>query len=110
MTRLYSETEVVARVEGLTVTELRMFVSTECVLPFQREGKPAFTETDLARLHLLRELAADFDLDADAAGLVVGLIDQIHGLRHELRTLGAAVEQEAGDVRARILARLTKPE
>lgn len=110
MTRLFSEAEVVARVEGLTVTELRTFVSVECVIPYEREGRPAYTEADLARLQLLRELEADFGLDADAAGLVIGLIDQIHGLRREMRAIGAAVEEEPGEVRARILARLASAE
>ena len=33
MMRLYSETEVVARVDGLTVARLRAFVAADCVAP-----------------------------------------------------------------------------
>ena len=106
MSRFYSETEVVARVDGLTVTRLRAFVAAECVAPAEREGRLAFGEADLARLQLLAELAEDFDLDADAAAVVVSLVDQIHGLRRALRRLGEAVAAEPDAVRDRVRARI----
>ncbi len=109
MSHFYSETEVVARVNGLTVRRLRAFVSAECVAPAEREGQLAFAEADLARLRLLEELTEDFDLDEDAAALVVSLVDQIHGLRRALRQLGEAVEAETPEVRARVRGRLALP-
>lgn len=109
MIRLYSESEVVARVEGLTVGRLRSFVAAECVAPSDREGRPVFGEADLARVRLLAELAADFDLDEDAAALIVSLVDQIHGLRRQLRRLGEAVAAEEPEVRGRIAGRLAPP-
>jgi len=110
MTRVYSETEVVARVEGLTVARLRAFVAAECVAPAERGGRLAFREADLARVRLLEDLVEDFDLDPDAAAVVVSLVDQIHGLRHQLRRLGEAVAAEHPEVRARIRDRLAPPE
>jgi chaperone modulatory protein CbpM len=106
MTRFYSETEVVARVEGLTVARLRAYVAADCLAPAQREGHPAFGDADLARLRLLAELSDDFALDPDAASVVVSLVDQIHGLRHALRRLGEAVAAEPDEVRARVRERL----
>jgi chaperone modulatory protein CbpM len=106
MSRFYSETEVVARVEGLTVTRLRAFVAADCLAPAERDGRLAFAEADLARLRLLAELAADFELDAEAAGVVMSLIDQIHGLRRQLRALGEAVTAEPEDVVRRIRAHI----
>lgn len=106
MVRLYTKSEVVSRISGLTVSRLETYVATECVAPVTRAGEAAFTEGDLARLKLLAELAEGFDLDEDAAGLVVGLIDQIHGLRHELRAVGEALAEEPDEVRARVIARL----
>ena len=108
MSRFYSETEVVARVEGLTVARLRSFVAAECLAPDEREGRLAFAEVDLARAQLLAELVTDFDLDADAASVVISLVDQIHGLRRALRQLGEAVAYEPGEVRERIRGRLTE--
>ena len=106
MNRYYSETEVVAEVRGLTVVQLRAFVAAECLMPAERDGRLAFAEADVARARLLGELAADFELDPEAAGLVVSLVDQIHGLRRQLRALGEAVANEDPAVRARILERL----
>jgi chaperone modulatory protein CbpM len=106
ISRYYSETEVVARVEGLTVARLRAFVAAECLAPAEREGRLTFVEADLARARLLAELAADFELDTDAAGMVLSLIDQIHGLRRQLLALGEAVAAEEPAVRERIRERI----
>ena len=107
MTRFYSETEVVARVRGMTVARLRSFVAADCLAPAEREGRLSFADADVARVALLAELVSDFDLDAEAAGMVVSLVDQIHGLRRELRRLGEAVAAEPGEVRIRIRDRLS---
>jgi chaperone modulatory protein CbpM len=104
--RIYSETEVIARVRGLTVTRLRAFIAADCVRPTEAQGRLAFAEADLARVQLLEELVEDFDLDEDAAAMVVGLVDQIHGLRRELRRLGEAIADEHPEVRARITGRI----
>jgi chaperone modulatory protein CbpM len=106
VSRFYSETEVVAQVEGMTVARLRAFVAAECLAPSEREGRLAFAEADLARARLLAELVEDFELDAEAAGMVISLVDQIHGLRRALRRLGEAVAAEPGEVRERIRGRL----
>ena len=102
----YSETEVVAQVQGLTVARLRAFVAADCLAPAERDGRLAFAEADLARARLLAELSQDFDLDEDAAALVLSLVDQIHGLRRQLRRLGEAVAAEPPEARARIRTRL----
>ena len=71
--------QVIARVEGLTVARLRSFTATRCVEPLSRDGQTIFAEPDVARLQLLCEISADFDLDEEAAALVLSLVDQIHG-------------------------------
>jgi chaperone modulatory protein CbpM len=106
MIRRLSEAEVVASVDGLTVTRLRAFVATECVAPEEREGRLAFAEADVARLRFATELAADFDLDEDAAAVVLSLVDQIHGLRRQLRAVVDAIAAEPEEVRGRIRTRL----
>jgi len=107
MSRFYSETEVVARVEGLTVTRLRAFVAADCLVPAEREGRLAFVEADVARAQLLAELVTDFELDPEGAAVVVSLVDQIHGLRRALRRLGEAVAAEPEEVRRRVRDRLS---
>ena len=56
MSRFYSETEVVARVEGLTVARLRAFVAAGAWPPPSARGGWPSREDDLARARLLAEL------------------------------------------------------
>lgn len=107
-TRAWSETEIVAEVDGLTVARLRAFVEARCLAPRERGGRLVYGEAELARARLLAELVEDFDLDADGAATVVSLLDQIHGLRRELKALALALADEPETVRARVRARLVQ--
>ena len=107
--KLYFESEVVARVPGMTVSRLRSFVAADCVRPFEAEGRVGYTEADLARLQFIVELAEDFELDPDASAMVLSLVDQIHGLRLALRRLGEAVGEEPEEIRTRVRSRLRGP-
>lgn len=106
MTEHLSEEDVLAAVPGLTFTRLATFVEIGIVKPLRREtdGEPAhvFRRIDIARLHLLCDLADDLELDEEALDLVITLIDQLHAARHDLRAIARALEEEPPDVRARL--------
>jgi len=104
MTAGYSEASVVRAIERLTARRLRAFIEAGCIVPAEIEGERVFGQADLARLELLCELSEDFGLDEDGLALVMSLIDQLHGLRHEMRALLRAVEEEPPEVRERIRA------
>lgn len=57
-----------------------------------------FGAVDAARVHLLYELAEDMQFDEDALETVVGLIDQVHGLRRHLEALSRAVAAQPDEV------------
>jgi len=111
MSRQYSESEIIQAVARLTTTQLRSFVEAEIITPTQTESGIAFQHVDIVRLELLCELSEEFDMPVDALGIVISLIDQLHGARASLRTLLEAVENEPKDVRDRIQAaiRNTRP-
>jgi chaperone modulatory protein CbpM len=69
-----------------------------------------FSEIDVARLYLLRDLRVELALDDDAIPLVLSLLDQVYALRRTLRTVMAVVEAApgTGDMRDRIFASLTQ--
>lgn len=98
----YSETQIVAAVSSLTRSKLSAFVAAEIVTPVQSERGPLYRQIDVVRLELLCELCEQFDLDEDAAGVVISLIDQLHGVRRDLRAVLAAVEKESEEVRRRV--------
>ena len=102
MTEYYSEDEVVATVPGLTRARLVAFVEARIVWPVQTERGPAYRRIDLARLELLRDLAEDFELSEEALGVVMSLVDQLHGARADLRSVLTAITAEPQEVRERL--------
>lgn len=69
-----------------------------------------FTEVDIARLHLLRDLHVDLALDEATLPLVLSLLDQVYALRRTLRCVVDAVNEAPDVVRQRILVALTGQE
>jgi chaperone modulatory protein CbpM len=53
----------------------------------QRDPELAFSEIDLARAQLIRELKEDFGVNDEGISLVLHLLDQVHGLRRSMREL-----------------------
>jgi chaperone modulatory protein CbpM len=102
--RRLAETQVV-RTAGVTTAELRVWCDSGWVTPAHGEnGGQVFDEIDVARVCLVRELRHDLGLDDEAIPVILSLLDQLYGVRRELRTLARAVEQQEGDVAARVRA------
>jgi chaperone modulatory protein CbpM len=65
---------------------------------------PVFDDLDVARIRLVCDLRKDLSLPADSVPVILSLLDQIHGLRRELRDLAAAVDDQPDDTRRAIVA------
>lgn len=102
MTRHYSEDEVLAAIAPLTRTQLVSFIQTDVIQPLHTETGYAFRRVDMVRMELLCELSEHFNIEDDALGIVISLIDQLHDVRGELQAVLKAIEAEPGDVRTRI--------
>lgn len=102
MTGLLSEDEVITAVARLTRTQLVGFVNARVVTPMQSDKGPVYGRLDLVRIELLCELSEEFDLDDDALGIVISLVDQLHGVRAELRAVVDAIAREPEDVGVRL--------
>jgi chaperone modulatory protein CbpM len=72
-----------ARVEHATI---EAWVQAGWLIP-EREPQLAFSEVDLARATLIRELQVDFGVNDEGVTLILHLLDQVHGLRRSLRQL-----------------------
>ena len=94
--------EAARMLETVSVEELRLWVSAGWVVPDSGSGAPRFSEVDLARARLIHELRSDLALDEDTVSLVLSMLDQIHGLRRELRRLAEAVAGQPETVRRAI--------
>ena len=99
--RTFTEDQVLAHVERLSVRRLRTWVRRGWIQP-AGAGRTIYSEVDVARICLFCELREDLRIDEEALSLIVPLLDQIHGLRRQLRTLGRAVESQPDSVQDRI--------
>jgi len=100
---MVSENEVINRVQGLTIARLRVWVKRGWVAPEPQSRGVIFSEVDIARLQLIRQLKTDLSVNNAAIPIVLSLIDQVHGLRYELRSLARAVEAQQRNVQKKIL-------
>jgi chaperone modulatory protein CbpM len=62
----------------------------------------------MARAALIRDLEDKLGFDEEQVPVLLNLIDQIHGLRAELKTMLDALEALPEDVRATVKMRITK--
>lgn len=102
--RVLGEGQVVETVGVLSRAELRLWCEAGWVTPAQGERGPVFDEVDLARIRLVCQLRDDLGLDREAIPVVLSLLDQLYGVRRELRALARAVEQQDAEIAARIRA------
>lgn len=100
--RHYTLAQTLAELPELDATQLQRYIGAGVVVPVQSETGPLFRELDIARLHLVMDLAEGYHLDEDALGLVLSLVDQLHGLRGDMRAILDAVAREPVETRLRL--------
>lgn len=102
MTAHFTADDVIMSVTRLTHAQLGRYVETDLVRPQNAGNGLIYRAVDIARLELLCDLAEDLDLDEHAVGVVIALVDQLHGARQELMTLATVIEALPADLRSRI--------
>lgn len=100
---MVSEREVVQRIKGLTETRLRSWIARGWIVPLYDEPDYRFSELDIARCDLIRQFRDELDIDSETVPVVLSLLDQVYGLRRELRCVMRAIEQQPSDVRDQIM-------
>jgi len=104
---MLSEQDVVARVHLLTVTRLRVWVTQGLIKPAPERAQ-GFSEADLARAALICNLEDELGFAEEDVPVLLNLIDQIHGLRSELRGLLEAFEDLPPDIRTTVKMRIER--
>lgn len=77
-----------ARVEQQSV---ETWIAAGWLVPPQTEPEPMFSDVDLARAQLIRDLREDLGVNDEGVSVILHLLDQMHGLRSSLRDLLAEV-------------------
>lgn len=85
-----------ARLDDATLTA---WIAEEWIIPGSRAAEPAFAEVDLARAALIRDLRHDLDVNDAGIGVILRLLDQVHGLRRTLAELLEARRERGGEER-----------
>jgi len=107
---MFAEDDLLARCAGLTRRELRRFVAVGWVRPRRQDGREIYREVDVARVDLILDLRRDLGVSGDALQVTLDLMDQVYGLRWQLRRLAAAVEVQPEAVRQAIARSLESEE
>lgn len=102
----YTKKDVMAKIAGLSAPSLSIYIKEGWISPEQTQGRHTFKEIDIARLQLILELENDLSVNTEALPIILSLIDQVHGLRHKLRSLANAVETQPDKVQQAILNRM----
>jgi chaperone modulatory protein CbpM len=104
---MLTERDLLTRVQRLTVTRLRVWVAQGWIKPADAMAQ-AYSEADLARAVLICNLEDELGFDEEDVPVLLNLIDQIHGLRAELKGLLDALEDFPPDLRATVRMRITQ--
>ena len=99
---MISRQEFMLRVQ-LDEATLTTWIEEEWLIPANATTAPEFSEVDVARAELIRDLKHDLDVNDAGIGVILNLVDQVHGLR---RTLAELLQ----DVRRRSEGRLARGE
>jgi chaperone modulatory protein CbpM len=95
--------EFVLRVR-LAQDVVEAWVAEGWLRPQRAEHGLAFTEMDISRAQLIRDLREDLGVNEEGVAIILDLIDQMHGLRKTLRELCEAVGVQPADLQQRIIA------
>jgi len=67
------------------------------------EARHEFTDIDVARAHLIHDLKGDIGVNDEGIGVILDLLDKLHGMRRTLGNLLSAIQAQPDDVRTRLI-------
>jgi chaperone modulatory protein CbpM len=74
---------------------LEVWIKEEWLVPGKTEGEPAFSEADLARAKLIRDLKHDMGVNDEGVGIILNLLDQMHSLRKAMAELLPSTREQS---------------
>jgi chaperone modulatory protein CbpM len=72
---------------NLDQATLEIWIEEEWLIPGGDSTQQTFSEADLARAELIRDLMDDLGVNHEGVGIVLRLVDQVHGLRGALANM-----------------------
>ncbi|MGA2287034.1 chaperone modulator CbpM [Bradyrhizobium sp.] len=84
-----SKQEFLSR-SGLGHETLTAWIEEEWLIPDGSSVEASFSDIDIARARLIRDLQLDFGVNDAGVGVILSLLDQLHGLRRTMMALRRA--------------------
>ena len=82
------------RIEAKT---LHLWIEEGWLIPRVEEANLTFSELDIARAQLILDLKRNLGVNDEGVGIILNLLDQVHGLRRTMReVLGTRIDQKPG--------------
>jgi chaperone modulatory protein CbpM len=72
---------------GIQAQTLEFWIEQQWLIPAQTDAETSFSDTDVARARLIRDLKGDFGVNDEGVDVILHLVDQLHGLRRALEQL-----------------------
>jgi chaperone modulatory protein CbpM len=76
---------------GVEAQMLEFWIEQQWLIPTQTDAELGFSDTDVARAHLIRDLKGVFGINDEGVDVILHLVDQLHGLRRALATLNPSL-------------------
>jgi chaperone modulatory protein CbpM len=76
---------------------LNAWIEEQWLLPLSSGTRFQFSDADLARALLIQDLRLDFGVNDEGIGIILHLLDQVHGLRCLVRDIHAMEMSHAND-------------
>jgi chaperone modulatory protein CbpM len=72
---------------GVQVQTLELWLEQHWLIPDRTSGEMNFSDMDVERARLIRDLKADLGVNDEGVDVILHLLDQLHGLRRALDQL-----------------------
>ena len=90
----------------LDAASLEAWIEAGWLVPQRAGPERVFSELDLARAWLIRDMRDGMGVNDEGIAVALGLLDQVHGLRQALWRLGSALHALPEPLRREVQAQL----
>jgi chaperone modulatory protein CbpM len=78
---------------GLQVQTLELWLDQRWLIADQASDEMTFSDADVARARLIRDLKGDFGVNDEGIDVILHLVDQLHGLRGAFEQLHRNIKE-----------------
>lgn len=79
---------------GLRVSALELWIEQEWLVPEDTPAGASFSDIDVARARFIQELKTGIGANDEGIGVILHLVDQLHGMRQALAELRRNMREE----------------